>query len=30
MIERLSDSDLADGETRIMAQQDEGGWKVAA
>lgn len=30
MIERLADSDVADNEARIVAQQDEGGWKVAA
>ncbi|MFO1255824.1 MAG: hypothetical protein U1E37_09180 [Sphingomonadaceae bacterium] len=30
MIERLTDSDVADSAARIVAEQDEGRWKVAA
>lgn len=30
MIERLVDTDAAEGEARIVAEQDAGGWKVAA
>ena len=30
MIERLVDTDAKDGDARIVAEQDEDGWKVAA
>ena len=30
MIERLTDTDVTDGDTRIVAEQDADGWKVAA
>ncbi|HQV03846.1 MULTISPECIES: hypothetical protein [unclassified Novosphingobium] len=30
MIERLVDTDAGEGEARIVAEQDDGGWKVAA